>query len=77
VIPAVATLVKRRLYFYKGQTYNFAQRMKQHNNGEVNSTAKYLPVEPIHWEIHKSREEAVTREKYLKRGKGRVATKTI
>jgi len=51
--------------------------MKQHNNGEVNSTAKYLPVEPIHWEIHKSREEAVTREKYLKRGKGRVATKTI
>lgn len=34
-------------------------------------TAKHLPVEPIHWEIVKTRDAAVKREKYLKSGKGR------
>ncbi len=57
--------------FYKGQTKDFPNRLKQHNNGEVSWTSKNLPVEPLHWEIFKTRDEAVKREKYLKSGKGR------
>ena len=57
--------------FYKGQTNDFPKRLAEHRRGEVSWTSKNLPVEPIHWEIFKSREEAVRREKYLKSGKGR------
>lgn len=57
--------------FYKGQTNDFVRRMKEHENGEVSWTAKNLPVEPVHWEVLNTREEAVEREKYLKSGRGR------
>ena len=57
--------------FYKGQTKDFAVRLEQHKNGEVSWTAKHLPVRPVHWEVVRTREEAVEREKYLKGGKGR------
>jgi len=57
--------------FYKGQTNDFPKRLAEHRRGEVSWTSKNLPTEPIHWEIFKSREEAVRREKYLKSGKGR------
>lgn len=57
--------------FYIGQTGNFPQRLQQHENGEVSWTAPRLPVEVIHWEVFKSREEAVKREHDLKTGFGR------
>jgi len=57
--------------FYKGQTDNFPRRLKEHEDGKVSHTSKHLPVRPIHWEIVNSRDAAVTREKYLKSGKGR------
>ena len=57
--------------FYKGQTNDFARRMKEHEKGEVSWTAKNLPVIPVHWEVLDSRDEAVNREKYLKSGRGR------
>jgi len=57
--------------FYIGQTNNFEKRLVEHNNKQVSWTASRLPVEPIHWEIFKSREDAVKREKELKTGFGR------
>jgi len=57
--------------FYIGQTADFPKRIRQHKNKEVSWTASRLPVEPIHWEIFDSREEAVKREQELKTGFGR------
>jgi type I restriction enzyme M protein len=57
--------------FYKGQTDNFPRRLKEHEDGKVSHTSKHLPVRPIHWEVVKSRDAAVAREKFLKSGKGR------
>ena len=57
--------------FYKGQTKDFPKRMKQHEKGEVSWTAKNLPFEVIHWEVFETREQAVSREQYLKSGRGR------
>ncbi|WP_321297379.1 N-6 DNA methylase [Marinifilum fragile] len=57
--------------FYKGQSNNLERRLQEHNIGEVSWTAKNLPVELVHWEVFKTRDEAVEREKYLKSGRGR------
>ena len=57
--------------FYKGQTNNLERRIIEHNEGKVNWTSKKLPIEILHWEEFKTREEAVKREKYLKSGRGR------
>jgi predicted GIY-YIG superfamily endonuclease len=57
--------------FYIGQTDHFPRRLKQHENGEVSWTGPRLPVEPIHWEVFATREEAVKREDNLKTGFGR------
>jgi predicted GIY-YIG superfamily endonuclease len=57
--------------FYKGQTSDFPKRMEEHEKGQVSWTAKHLPVKPIHWEILDTRESAVSREQFLKSGKGR------
>jgi predicted GIY-YIG superfamily endonuclease len=57
--------------FYVGQTDNFARRLEQHEKGEVSWTGPRLPVDPIHWEVLPSREEAVKREDELKTGFGR------
>jgi predicted GIY-YIG superfamily endonuclease len=57
--------------FYIGQSDDFPRRLAQHESGQVSWTAPRLPVEPIHWEILKSREDAVEREKKLKTGFGR------
>ncbi len=57
--------------FYKGQTSNFPKRLEEHKQGKVSWTAKHLPVEPIHWEVCATREQAVKREQFLKSGKGR------
>jgi len=57
--------------FYIGQTNNFERRLIEHNNKEISWTANRLPIEPIHWEIFKTREDAVKREKELKTGFGR------
>ncbi len=57
--------------FYKGQTSDFPNRLKEHESGKVSWTAKHLPVAPVHWEVVDTREKAVAREKFLKSGKGR------
>ena len=57
--------------FYIGQTDNFERRFQQHENGEVSWTGPRRPVEPIHWEVFATRDEAVKREDALKTGYGR------
>ena len=56
---------------YKGQTEDLKHRLKQHEAGEVEWTAKHLPVEMVYYEAFDSREKAVEREKYFKSGSGR------
>ena len=57
--------------FYIGQTDNLLKRWKEHKQGEVDWTKKYKPIEVIHCEEFKTRDEAVKREKELKTGFGR------
>lgn len=57
--------------FYIGQSNDFASRLKQHERGEVSWTGPRLPVEPIHWEVFVTREQALKRESDLKTGFGR------
>ncbi len=53
---------------YKGQTENLEKRLKEHNNGKVKFTKAFISWEVIYYEVVTTREEAVSREKYLKSG---------
>jgi putative endonuclease len=56
---------------YVGSTSDIEQRFKDHKWGKVKSTKGYRPLEIIHTEDYKAREEAYKRELYLKSGIGR------
>jgi putative endonuclease len=56
---------------YVGFTDNVTKRLIEHNSGKANYTKKYMPWEILAIEEYKTREEAVTREKYLKSASGR------
>ena len=58
--------------FYIGQTDNLERRLNEHREGKgAQWTKNHLPFELIHWEIFKTREDAVKREHDLKSGFGR------
>jgi len=57
--------------FYVGQTDNIDKRWLEHKQGKVEWTRKYKPIEIVHYEEYKNREQAVKREKELKTGFGR------
>ena len=57
--------------YYVGLTANVEQRVKTHNTGKVKSTKPFIPWKLIHVEEHNTRQEARTREKYLKSAAGR------
>ena len=57
--------------FYIGQTDNLVRRYEDHCSGKVEWTSTHKPIELIHWEEFKTREEAVAREQELKTGFGR------
>jgi len=58
--------------FYIGQTNDLESRLNEHRKGEgANWTKNHLPFDLIHWEIFKTREDAVKREHELKTGFGR------
>lgn len=56
---------------YKGQTNDLRRRFEEHQQGFVNWTKNRQPLDLLHFEEFDSREEAVSREKYLKSGVGR------
>lgn len=57
---------KKDSSFYVGYTNNIERRLKEHNNGLVEYTRKYLPWRLIYYESFLSIEDAKKREKSLK-----------
>ncbi|MFA5083856.1 MAG: GIY-YIG nuclease family protein [Candidatus Paceibacterota bacterium] len=56
---------------YTGFTDNLERRIKEHNQGLVESTKNRTPLELIYFEGYKDKRTALKREKYLKTGWGR------
>lgn len=56
---------------YVGYTTNIQRRIKEHNNGLVISTRKRRPLTLVYWEGCLNRQDATTREKYLKTAWGK------
>ena len=65
-------LSERDGLFYPGYTSNLQNRLIQHNNGKVKSTAIRLPFKLIYWEGCLNQQDATRREKYLKSGNGKI-----
>ena len=57
--------------FYTGYTKNLKNRLKQHNNGEVNSTKNRRPLKLVYFEGCLNQQDATKREKYLKTSWGK------
>ncbi len=53
--------------YYKGFTENVFQRVEQHNRGESNYTSFKTPWKLVYYEEHKTKTEALIREKNLKK----------
>ena len=57
--------------FYVGMTRNLRARLLAHNNGQVTSTKRRVPLELIYWEGCLNESDAARREKYLKSAWGK------
>lgn len=57
--------------FYIGYSTDLKKRIKQHNNGENQSTKPFRPYKLIFYEAFLNEKDAKNREKYLKGGYGR------
>ena len=57
---------------YIGMSQDVSKRLLQHNAGKTRSTKAYAPWRLIHTEEFETREEARSREVYLKSGFGRT-----
>jgi putative endonuclease len=58
--------------YYVGCTGNLEDRMKRHNNKEVQYTSSRLPFQIVHQSIFYDKYKAYEFEKYLKSGSGRA-----
>lgn len=63
--------------FYIGSTNDLKRRFQQHQRGENTSTAKRLPLELLYFEGHRSKDDALRREKYFKTTKGKVTLRMV
>lgn len=61
--------------FYTGFTGNLRNRIKDHDNGNVDSTKNRRPLELIYYEAYKEKSDALKREKFLKTTKGKLQLK--
>jgi putative endonuclease len=57
--------------FYTGTTSDLRRRLKEHNAGKNFSTAPRIPFKLIYYEAYLLKEDAESREKYLKTSMGR------
>lgn len=57
--------------YYIGQTGNLEKRLDQHNQGFSDYTSKKLPWEIVYAEEYQSRNEAIKRERFLKKQRNR------
>lgn len=58
-------------FLYIGMTNNLSRCLKEHNNGEENSTKAYAPFNLIFYEGYRNKSDAKRREEYLKTTKGK------
>jgi len=68
---------KKDHQLYIGYSTNLKQRLTDHYNGKVTSTAPRRPLELIYCEYHSSKQDALRRETYLKTGAGKRAIKLM
>lgn len=64
-------------FIYIGYSEDLQSRIKEHNAGYSKSTKFYLPIELIHYEAYKNKEDAKRREQYLKTNRGRTTLMTM
>lgn len=62
---------------YTGYTTDIDRRLAEHNSGKTESTRRRRPFIVEYVEGFASKEEAETRERYLKSGKGRDELKAL
>ena len=62
---------------YIGYSGGLRDRLTDHFNGKVKSTASRRPLKLIHVEYYLAKEDAVRREKYFKTTKGKRALKLM
>lgn len=67
---------KKNSKCYTGYTNNLWERFSEHNDNKVISTKGRGPFELIYYEAYMFEQDARTREKYLKSGKGKLYIKT-
>jgi putative endonuclease len=60
-----------------GSTSNLRRRIQQHQRGENTSTARRLPIELFYFEGHRSKIDALRREKYFKTTKGKISLRQM
>ena len=58
-------------HFYVGLTRDLKARLQLHNNGQVPSTKRRVPLELVYWEGCLNESDAAQREKYLKSAWGK------
>jgi putative endonuclease len=68
---------QKKSYTYIGYTENLQKRFSFHNSNSARATKPYQPLELIHYEAYRSKNDAKRREKYLKSSKGRTTLKTM
>lgn len=56
---------------YTGCTEDLKERMIEHRRGNVDSTRNKRPLNLIHYEVYKEKEDAMRRERFLKTNEGR------
>ena len=57
---------------YTGFSSNLKNRIKDHNQGNVESTKNRRPLKLVYYEAYESKEDALIREKFLKTTKGKL-----
>ncbi len=63
---------------YTGHTDDLERRILEHNEtGEKGYTIRFRPWELLHYEVYKTRTEAIMREKFFKTGVGRELIKKM
>jgi putative endonuclease len=58
-------------YYYKGHCEDLEKRLNQHNSGMTHSIKRFIPFEIVYFEVFETRQEAISREHYLKSAAGR------
>ena len=63
--------------YYIGSTQNTTRRLERHNAGATPSTKAGRPWKIVYEEVFENKQDAIKREKYLKRMKSRVIIENL